>query len=272
MIKFFRHIRRTLLMENKTSKYLKYAIGEIVLVVIGILIALQINIWNQGRKESSKETNYLLSIKSDLKEQLGYIETQKTYELSYIKAANPVLSYYNTHQRFSFDREFYEHITTLNSRKTFTTTDPTFIDLISSGNINLIKNESLRKQIISYYQELELTEKIIQNNNTLVVDQQYADIMHRVSYYYYPNDRGYLRNHKNLDSMVQKSIETTKVFNTTSAATASKILDDPIQQLQLMNVLNHRHIITLGHYQRAITMEKKTLALIDAISEELNRK
>jgi len=51
MIKFFRNIRKSLLMENKTSKYLKYAIGEIVLVVIGILIALQVNNWNQERKD-----------------------------------------------------------------------------------------------------------------------------------------------------------------------------------------------------------------------------
>lgn len=50
MIKFFRHIRQTFIMENKTSKYLKYAIGEILLVVIGILIALQINNWNEKRK------------------------------------------------------------------------------------------------------------------------------------------------------------------------------------------------------------------------------
>jgi len=50
MIKFFRHIRKSLLMENKTGKYLKYAIGEIVLVVIVILIALSINNWNENRK------------------------------------------------------------------------------------------------------------------------------------------------------------------------------------------------------------------------------
>ena len=50
MIKFFRNIRQILIMENNTSKYLKYAIGEIVLVVIGILIALQINNWNVDGK------------------------------------------------------------------------------------------------------------------------------------------------------------------------------------------------------------------------------
>ena len=54
MIKFFRHIRKNLLMENKTSKYFKYAIGEIILVVIGILIALQINNWNEQRKVNTQ--------------------------------------------------------------------------------------------------------------------------------------------------------------------------------------------------------------------------
>ena len=59
MIKFFRHIRKSLLMENKTSKYFKYAIGEIILVVIGILIALQINNWNESRKLQEETNTYL---------------------------------------------------------------------------------------------------------------------------------------------------------------------------------------------------------------------
>ena len=54
MIKFFRHIRKSLLMENKTGKYFKYAIGEIILVVIGIMIALQVNNWNESRKAKIK--------------------------------------------------------------------------------------------------------------------------------------------------------------------------------------------------------------------------
>ena len=67
MIKFFRHIRQNLIMENKTSKYLKYAIGEIVLVVIGILIALQINNWNEERKDKLSENHTLKNFVQDLK-------------------------------------------------------------------------------------------------------------------------------------------------------------------------------------------------------------
>ena len=66
MIKFFRKIRQNLLMENKTGKYFKYAIGEIILVVIGILIALQINNWNETKKKTIETRNVLLEIKEDL--------------------------------------------------------------------------------------------------------------------------------------------------------------------------------------------------------------
>ena len=67
MIKLFRHIRKNLLMENKTSKYFKYAIGEIILVVIGILIALQINNWNETNKLIKKEQVILESLILELK-------------------------------------------------------------------------------------------------------------------------------------------------------------------------------------------------------------
>jgi len=66
MIKFFRNIRKTLMTEGKTSKYLKYAIGEIVLVVIGILIALQINNWNEYRKLKKVELDLLYDLKDVL--------------------------------------------------------------------------------------------------------------------------------------------------------------------------------------------------------------
>lgn len=66
MIKFFRNIRKSLINQGKTSKYLKYAIGEIILVVIGILIALQINNWNQEQKDHKIEITYLKEIQNSL--------------------------------------------------------------------------------------------------------------------------------------------------------------------------------------------------------------
>ena len=73
MIKFFRQIRQSLIMENKTGKYLKYAIGEIVLVVIGILIALQINNWNEQRKEDRLEAEYYCRLLEDAQQDLEQV-------------------------------------------------------------------------------------------------------------------------------------------------------------------------------------------------------
>lgn len=74
MIRFFRNIRQKLASENKVAKYLRYAIGEILLVVIGILIALQINNWNELRKQNIAETEFLEGVKKDLTQDKLYIE------------------------------------------------------------------------------------------------------------------------------------------------------------------------------------------------------
>ncbi|MGB4840034.1 MAG: DUF6090 family protein [Saprospiraceae bacterium] len=66
MIKFFRQLRQNLIESGKTTKYLKYAIGEIVLVVLGILIALQINNWNEQNKINAKRAVYMQSLQNDL--------------------------------------------------------------------------------------------------------------------------------------------------------------------------------------------------------------
>lgn len=72
MIKFFRKVRQNLLSENKFNKYLIYAIGEIVLVVIGILIALQISNWNENRKQREFEVIMLTEIQSALESDIDY--------------------------------------------------------------------------------------------------------------------------------------------------------------------------------------------------------
>lgn len=92
MIKFFRKIRQNMLMENKTGKYFKYAIGEIILVVIGILIALQVNTWNADRKVNNLKQDYYEQILVDLKNEKAY--AQKT-----IKFLDSLQNQYSTYNQ-----------------------------------------------------------------------------------------------------------------------------------------------------------------------------
>lgn len=74
MIKLFRKIRFDLMKQNKMSKYFKYAIGEIILVVVGILIALQINEWNQAKKDRKLEKQYYCRLLEDVKQDYSNYE------------------------------------------------------------------------------------------------------------------------------------------------------------------------------------------------------
>ena len=78
MIKFFRRIRYDLMEKNKTSKYFKYAIGEIVLVVIGILIALQINNWNENQKLKKEEIKLLNTLVKEIESNIAILDTTIT--------------------------------------------------------------------------------------------------------------------------------------------------------------------------------------------------
>src|SRR5210317_368566 len=100
MIKFFRNIRQNLIMENKTGKYLKYAIGEIVLVVIGILIALQINNWNEENKDIEQEKVYLKNLKEDLKGIIEAYNTAYLVESLILKHSKDILKHYELNDGF----------------------------------------------------------------------------------------------------------------------------------------------------------------------------
>ncbi|PHQ28453.1 DUF6090 family protein [Leeuwenhoekiella nanhaiensis] len=90
MIKFFRKIRKRLLDEGKTNKYIKYAIGEIVLVVIGILIALQINNWNEGRLENNREKITIQNLNTEFRENLRDLDSINTTLKRTIRATETI--------------------------------------------------------------------------------------------------------------------------------------------------------------------------------------
>ena len=146
MIKFFRKIRYDLMEKNKTGKYFKYAIGEIVLVVLGILIALQINNWNEGRKNNIKEQQILSQLKDEYNANLLQLEQKITHRKKIIEAANKVLQL--------IDQPLNVNSDSLNSQLNIMIGNPTFKpienNLINSGNILLIKNKKLNQLLTTW--------------------------------------------------------------------------------------------------------------------------
>jgi hypothetical protein len=148
MIKFFRRIRQQLLSENKISKYLLYAIGEIVLVVIGILIALSINNWNENRKDAKKEKIALNQLKKDLDQTFEDLEEIKEFFRTRAESAQIVLHSYWTRQYLK-DTLLY-HFGRVGSNRKYSPIMSTAQSLINSGAIELISSEELKTAIIKY--------------------------------------------------------------------------------------------------------------------------
>lgn len=149
MIKFFRHIRKSLLMENKTGKYFKYAIGEIVLVVIGILIALQINNWNEQRKKVQVEIHTLVDIKSDIQENIQNLENGIDMLIEVNMNTLKVISYCEHKTSYSDSDQ-----SVFNSFYGFWDPDFTYaaFENLKNQGVNLISKESLRKSLINLHE------------------------------------------------------------------------------------------------------------------------
>ncbi len=155
MIKFFRQIRQSLIMENKTSKYLKYAIGEIILVVIGILIALQINNWNTDRQLNKQEQVILNLLKSEFtynKHELNR-NIEKAGRLK--NRADSLLTFFNSDPTQLNQNDLTYKTLGLTAYSTYDPSNGALNNLISSGQLNLIKNDSLRLILSKWFGEVQ---------------------------------------------------------------------------------------------------------------------
>tara|TARA_R110002153_G_scaffold235186_3_gene388570 strand:+ start:980 stop:1720 length:741 start_codon:yes stop_codon:yes gene_type:complete len=177
MIKFFRRIRQKLLSENKFSKYLIYAIGEIVLVVIGILIALQVNNLNEQSKKQDLRENYVNSLLIDLESDVALLENQ-------ISTFNTELEIHTSlSKRLSSSGAAFDTIKKIARYEFLPYFDPsnnmnfnTYNALISTGNLDLIQ-APLREKIQKHNAEQIETLQTIDLNFKLLAELGYNYIM-----------------------------------------------------------------------------------------------
>ncbi|MGB5171664.1 MAG: DUF6090 family protein [Eudoraea sp.] len=151
MIKFFRKIRQQLLTENKFSKYLLYAIGEIVLVVIGILIALQINNWNQKKLLVKKEIEVLKTFENQFKEDLKEFDQGLMF---YRGAKNSIEIIINhLENNIPYNDSLGQHFFISTRIYGESDLDDNVFENLKSVGVDLISNEYIRKIIIELYED-----------------------------------------------------------------------------------------------------------------------
>jgi len=166
MIKFFRKIRFDLMGKNRTGKYFKYAIGEIILVVIGILIALSINNWNENRKLEVKSYDYLQRLEVDIDNMSKGVnrtirETARKYNQA-LMALNSLeaMELLSSHQE-AFEKhlkEYFQFEITMQNTTAFN-------EMLSAGDLGLIKNKWLRTEFANMSDYRDFIIEVNQSNH-----------------------------------------------------------------------------------------------------------
>jgi len=159
MIKFFRKIRYDLMEKNKTGKpampagrYLKYAIGEIILVVIGILIALSINNWNEEHKKKALMITNIKSIHEDIQADIYDIQKVNKSLLNQIVAAKNIIPIMESENRFIADSlKFIMDFNSFTTAPIISERSNTWSFLNSSGVVSEFPDSKLLKLLQDYY-------------------------------------------------------------------------------------------------------------------------
>ena len=156
MIPVFRKIRKKMADDNRPLKYMRYAIGEIVLVVFGILIALQINTWNEERKENKIEAKYLKEMLEDY--EINLIRSNqviKRYE-SMIPTLQGLIEQSLLEKPSISVDSLNQACMIINDMPTYSSTDRVYNNLIGSGDLKLLKNKELKTELSVYFEKINI--------------------------------------------------------------------------------------------------------------------
>ena len=261
MIKFFRKIRQKLVQENRVSKYLLYAFGEIILVVIGILIALQINNWNEIRKERLNEKVLLRQLKSEFESNQKQLDEKIIIRNNMIAASFKLLSFIDNPNKRNLDSINTNLVQTL----LVPTFDPIVNDITSSGRIQLIQNNRL-KELLSLW-----TSEIIQVTEEENAWKQYKLISYNPFILKNASKRSILNQYWKENAMKTFYLDkgTTVEFNLKNSMTNtdfSKIFDNPEFEDHLAVCATDAKIANI----QSISLQGRITEILKLIEKELN--
>jgi len=266
-MKVFRNIRQKLAAENKVMAYLRYAIGEIILVVIGILIALQVNNWNENQKQKKRETIYLQNLSIDLKKQIQRQDIYIDFEDIIIEDCKAIVAHYEQNNGFKKMDSIFPKINDLSTRITFTNANTTLLEMINSGEINIIDNESLKKELMEFNQLIEGFANNTVNNNTNLVDQFVVrNVMKKsnfASFSYSKKLRSKIQENSQMNFINVKDENLKKI--------AIQNLNEPKLRLELINDVVFRNGLAELQKTGDENLKAKAKQLLKHIETELNR-
>ena len=250
MIKLFRNIRQNLLNEGKTTKYFKYAIGEIVLVVIGILIALQINNWNELKSEQVIEKTYMKNLLEDLKDDLiTYDKFQKSNQEVYTLIDSIIPGLKNENRKNNLSKLTYWSRMVTIKWTIIHTVERTYEQMKSSGHLRLVRNNDVANAISKYYNSLSEFDGY--NEAGMLWAADYVESLGKV-----------------FDAELMLKIMRTRKMQ--EAKESDLLTEDAIILNQLMNSLNYFNgALSLGE-QISIKKEEDAKKLIELIKTNYN--
>lgn len=244
--------------QNKLSKYFKYAFGEILLVVIGILLALQINNWNNKRVELEIEQVYLVGLKNDITRQVAinnsYLEM--FYNKSISLNEQLLLDYQKSNDFLKIDSlntKLTKMLTITNVTNSYTT----YKELMSTGQLKIIQNKDLRKSIVNYY---ELSEMVAVSANNNISNVFYPELFPVIKSSVILDLKEF-----ELDSIIKQNNYPEKLYSI-----IHKKLENTTNELKLINALTLRMVILSYGKNQLITLNAEAEKIIELIEEQLN--
>jgi hypothetical protein len=241
-------------MENKTSKYFKYAIGEIILVVIGILIALQINNWNESRKERQLEDNFYTNIIIDIEKDQQKLDYYKIFHTKRIQYLDTLLTYVRNPKNTMGIEKFGMYIEPLYYNENATNYSATFESAKSLGAFNTFTNKELLKNLAQYYADFILIQAQFDSSRRFV-ENQLEPLISKIPESYMTEKTGNLVINEEDVQRFYKKIASIK-DNRNLTIDYQSILQDPRFENYIIGDMG-RTYNTIGKIEQRITALKR---------------
>ena len=266
MLHFFRRIRRKLIQDGKLAKYFWYALGEVLLVMIGILLALQASDWVEENENRKAEARYVTNLQRDLELQLTELDLQIEASKIMYDQLDIVVKTFNHGGPIQVDKDTVARMSALIDRRTFTVIDPTLTALLSIGDLGIMRNEAFKDAMVKYYQRLERTELIIQKNNDtkdLAVQPLAFTLLESIG------PEGFRIETFNSYTRLPSTFDNIDAANM-QIDTINKVLQDPQNKLTLVNLVRFRHALLYSDMNLLNMTRDETTKLVGLLAQYYN--